>query len=409
MVLPLTISSTDVALQNSYYGPFKSSAGAFYTILLDSTNLDIVEAHKATDPEVAFTEQDSGNQPDFVNDILTMNVWQEGDDLHVVAQTSILEVYYARFEMASDTWATPDATNQEELIDNNADGTAQSCDILVLSTGKIRTVFQGAVDMDMGSDFNRTDESNSVDGGATWSAPTQIDDGVAAVRFFYIGPRMVLPPNNSDQCFVLMDKVAATPGEIGLRGIAEDNTLRTYRNSGILVNFASTSNFTHSIGFLRNGVSLVRFGYVQTATLDLEVYEFNAYSDDTDVTAVDSLTNVSTENVQGTTGGFDGSIIACLAVDGSTIRGLMVKAANDDSFEFDDANSDTYTLQGTAHLVGTVNHVSCNIYSRSGLKLGVIYNDGAVKYDEVDISYVFANLADVTFPDQNSVVGPFEI
>ena len=79
MALPVTISNVDVGPQNSYHGPFKSSGGAFYTILLDSTSNNLVEAHKATDPTVSFTEQDGTNRPNFVNNVLSLNVFQDGD------------------------------------------------------------------------------------------------------------------------------------------------------------------------------------------------------------------------------------------------------------------------------------------------------------------------------------------
>ena len=389
MALPVTIAADTVA-QNSYHGPFKSSGGAFYTILENATPDGNIEAWKATDPTSSFAEQDSGTRPNFVAAALSLNVFQDGDLLHVAAQNSSDDVYYARFNMASDVWDTPDATNEEELVDGAPNGTTDACDIAVLSaaygTGgthvKIRVVYQGATDMDMGSNFERVDESNSVDDGATWSAVTQIDNGASAAAIHYIGPRIVLPPSNSDQCHVFMNDATV----LAHRAIAGDDTLRTYQKSSSFPVAATDYPLTHGIGFLRSSVSKVRIGFQNLSNSDLTVLEFDAFTDDSDPGPEPESTvhadDVQTDNL---------SIDACLAVDGSTIRGLYVKATNDDLFEFDDGDSDTYTVQSTAHVTGTVNHISCNVYDRSGAKLAMIYDDaGTVKYDEIDLAVAAA-------------------
>ena len=104
MALPVTISA-DVANQNSYHGPFKSSAGNFYTIVVgDTTATDgDVEAHKATDPTDSFAEQDGSNRPtagSSSTEIVSLWAVQDSDDLHVVYQDIAHDVWYARFDMS---------------------------------------------------------------------------------------------------------------------------------------------------------------------------------------------------------------------------------------------------------------------------------------------------------------------
>ncbi len=408
MALPVTIAA-DTSLRNSYHGPFKSSEGAYYTILEDATPDGNIEAWKATDPTDAFTEQDSGTRPNFVAAALSLNVFQFGDKLHVAAQNSSDDVYYARFDMKDDVWDTPDATNEEELIDGAPDSLFDACDICVLSTGKIRVVYQGAVDMDMGGSFGRIDESNSTDGGANWNGPNKIDnsDATDAQGINYTAPRIVLPPNNADQCHVFCKGFTeANALNLAQVAIASDNTIRTVRDTSfVIVN--NSYPITHGLGFIRAGTSKVRIGYHESSTSDLEVLEFDAFSGDTDRTETSS--KVSTENMFTNT---VSSIVACLALDGSTIRGLMAKIISQNVHEFDDGGSDTYTLQGTAHLQGDANHLSCNVYDRDGdTKLAMIYDDGGtIKYDEISIAAIDrATLASVDMATLNLFHGPFDI
>lgn len=396
MALPVTIGADGTGRWHSFHGAFKSSGGAFYTILSGSSGKtgSFATAWKATDPTSSFTVQDESNSarlgqtgPTSFATIGSLNVWQDGDKLHVAS--TVDWTLYGCFDMSSDAWVDLGTSDYEIVIHEDGPITAVACDIAVLSAAygvgsafvKIRVVYQGATDMDMGSSYERIDESNSVDDGVTWSAPTQIDNGASAAALHYTGPRIVLPPSNSDQCHIFMSDGT----NLTQRAIAGDDTLRTYRDTG----FDVTSDLypiTHGIGFTRSSVSKVRIGYREITTNDLEVLEFDAFTDDTDRTETSS--NVSTDDVQVD----NGSINACLAADGSIIRGLMVKASDDDLYEFFDDDADSYTVEGTAHVTGTVNHISCNVYDRSGTKLAMIYDDGGtVKYDEIAIGVAAAN------------------
>ena len=285
--------------------------------------------------------------------------------------------------MSSDSWVDLGTSDFDIEIDGAPNGTADACDIAVLSASygvgsafvKIRVVYQGATDMDMGSSYERIDESNSVDDGVTWAAPTQIDNGASVPGLHYTGPRIVLPPSNSDQCHIFM--IDGT--NLCQRAIAGDNTLRTYRDTG--VNTMSVDYpIGHGIGFVRSSTSKVRVPFKNSTLSDPTALEFDAFSDDTDRSETTSI--VSSLDVAVT----NDSVKICFAADGSTIRGLFVQTSFNDLWEFNDGDSDSYSVESPAHVVGTVNHISCNRYDRSGIKLAMIYDDGGtVKYDEIDL------------------------
>ncbi len=408
MALPVTISDIGLGLQNSYHGPFKSSGGNFYTISRDGTSTAIMRAFKATDPTDSFAQVDnSTGSPSASGAIVSTNVIQDSDALHVVCQDSTEDVWYFRFDMSSDTWDDIATLNDDVLIDGAPNGTADACDIAVLSAAygvgsafvKIRVVYQGATDMDMGSAFERIDESNSVDDGENWSAATQIDNGASVAGLHYTGPRIVKHPSD-DQCFIFMTDET----NLIQRAIAGDDTLRTYRDTG--VNLTVSGNdypITHGLGFTRSSTAIIRIGYHSSSSGNLHALEFDAFTDDTDRAETDSLIGTAL-------GSNNESSVACLAVDGSIIRGLMEKGATNDLHEFFDDDADSYTLEGTEHLAGTVNHVSCNVYDRSGTKLAMIYDDaGTVKYDEIALTTTIAVLSGIDLAQQNLFHGPFEI
>ncbi len=377
MALPVTITGKKAANQNSYHGPFKSSGGAFYTILKFASSTLSPVAYKATDPTDSFSEQDGANRPTFgaTGSIDVMNAFQDGDLLHVAVQLGVGdEVWYARFDMATDTWGDLDSgapVDRDILVDGAPDGARDACDVCVLSTGKIRIVYQGERDKVMGTPYHRIDHAHSTDG-FTWTTAIAVNANNDEIN--YEGPRIVLPPSNSDQAHI----VYGDGTNLLQRAISSGDTLRTERDTGFDV---TTDDYpiTRSVGFIRSSTSKVRIGYLEITTNDLEILEFDAFSDDTDPTETSS--NVSTDDVRA----LGKSINACLAVDGSTVHAMLVKAADGDLYSADDGGSDTWTTP-VSTFTGTINHVSCNIYDRSGTKLAHIIDDGGtIKYDEDDL------------------------
>jgi|GEM_PF-5546668 len=384
MALPVTISSTIVGQQNSYHGPFKSSESAFYTILMDSIVKSSVEAHKATDPTISFTEQDSVNRPAFGSTVLSINAYQDGDKLHIAGQGTNDNVMYGRFDMSGDTWDAIDgASDRDILIDGAPDGLADACDLVVRSDGDIVVVYQKVMDKVMGNPFERVglSVSTSANRGETWSAVVTLKD--LGVERDMTGPRIVLSASSGeaydDYSFIVWADDLGATRNIRERALSGTDVLQTDRVMG-----SGSDNpylFTHGISFDRAGTTKVRIGFV-TTTNGLQVIEFDAATDPSSFTASEIWDGTSSaEDVRLV----NSSIVACLGLDGSTQHMLAARADNSDLYSADDADSDTWTTPAST-FVGTINHVSNRTYDRSGTKLAHIIDDaGTVKYDEDSI------------------------
>ena len=111
MAFPTTISGAEFPNNNYFCGPFKSSEGAFYVALIESTG-NTPEVYKSTDPPTAssFTAQDTSNNP-VVNNLESLWAYQEGDVLHIATYNEDTpHVQYHQFNMGSDTWIVVDQT-----------------------------------------------------------------------------------------------------------------------------------------------------------------------------------------------------------------------------------------------------------------------------------------------------------
>ena len=91
MALPVSFDADlSVGLQNSYHGPFKSSGGAFYTVLrgrVAGGDGLTISLHKATDPTSSFAEQGQISMGGG-SGVVLQSVWcyQKGDTVDVAGQ-----------------------------------------------------------------------------------------------------------------------------------------------------------------------------------------------------------------------------------------------------------------------------------------------------------------------------------
>ncbi|MFQ6016767.1 MAG: hypothetical protein ACE5KF_01100 [Kiloniellaceae bacterium] len=380
MALPVTISGTAAAQPHGYHGPFQSSAGNFYTILLDSTDNSLIEAHKATDPTASFAEQDGANRPDAARDVACLNVFQVGDKLHVAAQlvgdglqNQSFELVYGRFDMAADAWdiitgGSRLVTANNDLDPKNAPDRHIACDLVVRSDGDIVIVFQGAQDKIMNGFFNRVDFTVSTDGGVNWSAATEVD---GAGENIYRNPRIVLGDGDTSHiCYT-----RGNGADLMQRALSSADVLQTERDTTFDVALtASNFGLGHGISFSRSGTTKLRVFYIEAATTDPEILAFDAAADPSSF----GTQNISADDPFDVSNG--------LAVDGSTVHFLYFKNADRDLYTSNDQDSDTWTAPAGT-FTGTIAHVSCNVYARAGFfRLAHIIDDGGtVKYDEDDL------------------------
>lgn len=383
MALPVTISGTTTAPQNSYHGPFKSSGGAFYTILRDSTVLSAVEAWKATDPTSSFSEQDGANRPDFGSvTILSLSVFQKGDLLHVAGQNISEEVWYARFDMSTDAWIEISTGDRDILVDGAPDGARDACSIAVEETGTdIVILYQGQTDKVMGTNYERIDYAKSTDSGQTWSAGNLVaKDGKDESH--WTGPRIVR--GSSDRVhFFFADW---TNLDAYQRTLRSDDTLETF--PAAIDSAISSSIYTvgHGVSYVSGAATKIRCPYHDSSS-KASVAKFDSADspgagDPEDVDVSDNTVRL-----------YNNSTVSCLAVNGTDLQLLYADFTDQDLYRDsndDDAGWGTDTEEWDAV---DIRHVSSNVYDRSGAKLAMIVDDGGtVKYNEVALAAAAASL-----------------
>lgn len=238
MALPTTITSPGLldGFRQSYVGPFISSGGNVYVFTQIDTgvgNPKEAQAWKATDPTSSFSEVDSTNRPQLDDNSpgFSMNCLQDGDEIHLVSLKRWVvageNIIYARFDMSTDAWVDISGGAREivvanvdapsDLVSNNG-----ACDIAVLSDGTLRVVAATNSIKDMGTYYAQIAHWESTDNGATWSSATTIN---GAALNDYTGPRIVLPPSNSDQCHIHYRR--GSDAYLFLRSLSSGDTLRT--------------------------------------------------------------------------------------------------------------------------------------------------------------------------------------
>ncbi len=399
MALPVSFNANlSVGPQNSYHGPFKSSGGDFYTVLRGrpgSADLSQISLQKAIDPTDSFSEQASSDLGAGDSNIGSFWCSQVADIIHTVAQflqttgTNPHDVYYSSANISADTLA---AGVLIENLGTDDDGpNAVACFVAVRATGDIIVVYQGDPEMLMGTEYARIDANKSTDDGATWSGtgfPLAVDDGG---NDHWVAPVIVAGDSNRMHIFFKNDDL----DDAYQRAMASDDGLETFPSS-----FDDT---IHS--------DLYPFGPgIPGSTV------YCPYKDAAGTTSIVSLTSADAPSPSTTTGVGDNTVrvvndnvLHAMASDGADRYLVYVDNISDDLFRDIDTGSGWGTDVEFLDNI-TCNHISPNIYDRSGTKLAYIYDDaGTIKYNEVDISIAFTNLSDVKFPDQNYFTGPFDI
>ncbi|KKL97008.1 hypothetical protein LCGC14_1838770, partial [marine sediment metagenome] len=381
MALPVTIDSTnnpDVGEQNSYHGPFKSSGGNFYTILPGGAANSSARCYKATDPTSSFTEQDITNRPILANissfNALSWWVFQDGDSLHLVGQSASNDVYYARFDMSSDTWVEVDIGDRDILVDTTGGTqTARAVTIGVRSTaGDIITTYQGDSDMVAGTEYERIDwnKSTAASNGAAWAGPVSIDNGG---EIDWTG--CVIVPGSSDRMHVFFKDLTNSDGY--QRTIRADDSLETFPSSFDAVIGGTGFQYAFGAGASYDdaGTQRVRCPYRDITLGSVAKLD----SSDTPTLSVDA--GITANAIDGIN---LGTVIA-LAVDIKNLQLLYGDQVSDDLFR-DTNDDDAGWGVDTLEWVGTFNHISPNRYDRSGIKIGLIVDDGGtVKYNEISL------------------------
>lgn len=377
MALPVTVSgNTLINLSFGRLGPWLSGGNVYFLSIFNTTT-DRICMFKATDPTSSFSEMDSSNRPiSGSTNVISVSGVQVGTDIHVVMHGrttgSNSRLLYARFSMSSDTWTNTGTLIQSASTISTAFGEMQGCDIALLSGGTIRVVAQSTTNKDMGTNYSQLAHYSSTDNGSTWSSPTVVSNSTTTN---WGSPRIVNPPNNSDQCIIFMNSEGTLSR---YRGLSSGGTLRTMRSIGAINTVIH--NFAPAIGYLRSSVS--RAGILRIDTLSTtkstSPWTMNAFTDDSIATFDSGDISQNEPRSQN-----NASVAAMVANSSGVEHYLFVEVSDGDIKYINDQGTSTYTTVVT-EFVGDVTHISANIYDRGGGDvLAYVMRDGSdTKYNE---------------------------
>ena len=378
MPLPVTISGTAFPDQNYFCGPFKSSAGNFYVILLDSTDKSLIEAWKATDPTSSFTEQDSVDKPNLVTVLNSVWVYQVSDVLHIISSSSgasgVDELSYHQFNMATDNWDLV-----TEIVEASLAGGSEvdiSCSIAVRSTADVIVLYNGDTDVIKGTVYRRVKYARREAG--IWTVGIAVDNGGATNWF-----GSVIVPGSSDRMhFFFYDSTSFDAYQRTLNSV---NSLEAFPGSfDALAGSGAIHHFNPGVHWTSGANEKVRCPYLDS-TSKLSVAALNS-ADAPTVSIV--ATNISDNTVEDSVPSADLYPTACMALETDKQHILYSDDATQDLFrDVTGADNDTWGTDVEVLDAVTINRVSASVYTRGGAtELAYVYDDaGTVKYNEVEL------------------------
>lgn len=384
MALPVTISGAVFPEQNYYCGPFKSSAGHFYTIMRESSSILNIGAFRATDPTDSFAESDSGNRPSLSARVRAIWVYPVSDVLHIAHQEQGSgRVGYSTFDMAGNSnlglWGTVDLLVEEPGAANFGASSSVSCSIAVDSeSGDVMVLYNGAQDKVMGQDRDRVDFAVKVNGSFTQVGTTvdgsPIGDGDEEDWFGSVIVRGSVSGGRSRFHFFFKNDTLSDAFQRTAVWGGSTYDLETFPTAGDTTVATLNHAFGPGISYDDGGTQRVRCPYLDGVTFDIAYAEFDSVDAPGAFTVNAAISDFDVVDI-------NGSPVLCMAVDGTDEHLLYAQITTNDLFHDKNDGTDVEVLDDV-----TVNRISCNVYDRSGTKLAYVYDDGGtIKYNEVDI------------------------
>src|SRR3990172_7562625 len=369
MALQVTISGVVFPPENYYVGPFKSSEGAYYVILLDSSDTSLIEAWKATDPTSSFSEQNGANKPNLTNLVRSLWVCQVSDVLHIAAQeASTGRVSYRSFDMASDFWSL----EPNETVETPAQAPdAMSVSIGIRSDGDVIILYNGDTDAVKGNPYQRVDYARKE--GSTWTTGVAVDNA-GSVNWY--GSVVVL--GSSDRMHFFFSSYTAN--DAYQRCLTSANALETFPSSFDTDISATKHAYVNGVHWTSGGNEKVRC----------------LYKDGDDTGAVAKLTSADAPTVTVTANAVDavaaGNNPICGMALQTNVQHIMLARSSDADLyrDYTGADDDTWANADDVMVleVVTINAISVNVYLRgSATELAYVYDDnGTIKYNEVQLA-----------------------
>lgn len=371
MALPTTISSVAPASDYQHFGgPYLSAGGHVYTVLLDSGDLSLIEAHKATDPTSSFTEVDGANRPDLTGTVASLDTFQVADVIHVLTQEITTgRVAYHTFNMATDAWVV----KNEQVTATGRTAQGRPISLVVRSDGSVVCCYCADNETVTMTSYGRVSYAVRSTGGV-WTSNQRLDSNSADV---WRSPRAVL--GGSDRThffFVNRDQLDGYQ-----RTLTSDNVLQALPAAFDTTVGDIGGLFGKGTTYVSGGATKVRLMFRDSA--DSDVIEFD--SADTPTVSVTSgfatmaPGNNNTSNV---------AQAVCVA-DGTTLYVVYTASADLDIKYITNADGAGYSA-ATNLYTGSVRALAVNIYARSGTyRLAYVRDDaGTLAYDELDLRAV---------------------
>jgi hypothetical protein len=365
VALPTTIASTKLPVATYYCGPFISSTGNVYAVLVDASFG--LHVYKATDPTTSFTEADAAHKPAQVPDNCVWAI-QNADVLSIAGGAgSVTPAYkFHQFDMATDLWST---TIVDKAIASPTIGAAASACISIVkrSDASFVAFFNGAKETLMGTGRDRVFYALSTDGGATWGTPVEVDV-IAGVKRDAFGAVAVLGASDRTH-FFYNDTVANAKH----RSLSSANALDT--EAAVITTGSGTHNYT-------NGIS-----YVSGANTVVKVSCYDANSKLTNVwlnSDANPTINTNASFSDATIVTVNSTPVAGICVNGTTVHALWSGLTTTDLMHDSQTDGGAWGTD-VNEWVATINKVSANVYTRSGsVVIGFLIDDGGtIKYNEI--------------------------
>lgn len=373
--MPSLTTIADSFAPAGFHGPYYSSAGNTYLIARQTGALQTCRVWKSTDPDsVPFAVQDSANSPNLGNGATIAALW--GEQNPNAGSTDIIEVlgqavddspYFARFNMATDSWIELTAGDRDKQIDSNINNTAgfASVCVKVLSNNWQYFEYNGNRRKWMGGDYAKICQVRTTNDGVSFSSPVEVSAGASGAD--YTGAVMVATDIDAYMHWRARVRTQST-ADFVQRPVDSANNLGTERSASNAV-----ANIEHPFGagIYRASDDLV------VMPIDFGSVLQRDYAAVTDPPAVGTERTIEAINPDS----------VCLAIDGDEIHALYVDSGFGDIYtESTSASPPDWTGAGTLEHAGTVSYVCGAVIPREGKKLGWCATDNGVStYGEISL------------------------
>lgn len=388
MAFPTTIT-TDGLATVGIAGPYISAGGNIYVIVVDDQRFDL-RALKATDPTSSFAGQGTdvviGSGLDIIRSIAG---YQVGDNIHVITKnsnsTSVVDIRYHIFSMASDTWTTTnEAVKTDMELAPGGSGWSAGIDIAVRGDGHVLAVYNGPPETVATVQYDRVFYARRIAG--TWSADIAL--GTAGVAASWIGGRVIIGANDRAHFFV-QDTTNADLYQRTLTSAYALEALPAAFEASALAWEAHEQR-----GVYIAAANLVSFPwYDALETLSRQVFTSVDAPVLSATVAINSPTAVLTSPIR---------FVASHAVDDATGYNAFI-GTNNDIYTQSNVGGAGWSTPNS-FLVCSASAIFTTVLVRGAAKvLAMVYHDGDPKYTEMTLSVSLA--ASVSMPNQMLLVG----